>query len=143
MRPTRRVDPNSDRPAYRQIADDLRKQIASGTIDGGTLLPSEERLGQQYGTSRLTARQAVRVLRDEGLLVAETGVGIRVAESMEARVIEVVPGDEITWRNATADDEGVAEGTPLVVISHPGQADRALPTAQLKIRVTDQAPEGE
>lgn len=139
MQPLRRVDPHQDRAAYRQIADDLREQITSGLIDSGSLLPSEERIGQMYGTGRLTARQAVRVLRDEGLLVAETGIGIRVVESMEARVVEVGPGDEITWRIATADDRdaGVAEGTPLAVISHPGQPERLHPTAQLKIRVTD------
>jgi GntR family transcriptional regulator len=68
----------SDRPAYRQIADQLRSAITTGELAAGEQLPSERQLEQQYGVSRTTVRQAVARLQTEGLIVAEHGRGLFV-----------------------------------------------------------------
>jgi len=64
---------------YREIAGDLRRQIAAGeyraTGDAGRLLPSEAELGAAYAASRVTVRKALELLRDEGLLTSRQGVG--------------------------------------------------------------------
>lgn len=63
------------RPLYRRIADDLRAAIASGTLRPGDKVPSERELARRYGTANMTARQALGVLKDEGLVVTSQGRG--------------------------------------------------------------------
>jgi len=60
---------------YLAIADDLRRQLASGELAAGRLLPSESELGRAYAASRVTVRKALDVLREEGLVDARQGFG--------------------------------------------------------------------
>jgi GntR family transcriptional regulator len=62
-------------PPSRVIADDLRNKIESGELAHGAKLPSERELAEQYGTARNTAREAVRILAEAGLVTAEHGRG--------------------------------------------------------------------
>jgi GntR family transcriptional regulator len=75
------VDPRADRPVYKQIADRLRSAIGDGDYKPGDLLPSEHELAAEYGVARGTARQAIQVLRNEGLIDAVHGLGCFVRES--------------------------------------------------------------
>jgi GntR family transcriptional regulator len=70
----------SDRPAYRQVADELRRRIVGGVHQPGDLLPSESGLMDEFGISRTTARQAFAVLRGEGLVDAVVGRGVFVRQ---------------------------------------------------------------
>jgi GntR family transcriptional regulator len=72
------VDRSSDRPVYRQIADQLRDAIARGEFPPGAKLPSERVLMERYQTSRVTVRQAIAVLGAEGLINVEHGRGVFV-----------------------------------------------------------------
>ncbi|RSM84354.1 GntR family transcriptional regulator [Kibdelosporangium aridum] len=72
------VDRTSGVPAYRQIADDLRSQIESGQLAPGSPLPSERDLVETYDASRPTIREAVKLLRNSGLVVAQHGRGVFV-----------------------------------------------------------------
>jgi GntR family transcriptional regulator len=76
----RQIDPSSDRPVYRQIADQLRDAIREGRYPEGSLLPSESGLADTYGVTRMTARQAVEVLKTEGLVRSEHGRGVFVRQ---------------------------------------------------------------
>jgi DNA-binding GntR family transcriptional regulator len=58
------------RPAYQQIADDLRAAIASGRYQVGDQLPAERELARRYGVAAMTIRHGLDVLRDEGLVVS-------------------------------------------------------------------------
>jgi GntR family transcriptional regulator len=62
----------------RRIADDLRRAIEAGELTPGARLPSERDLATRYGTARNTAREAIRLLADEGLVTAEHGRGVFV-----------------------------------------------------------------
>jgi GntR family transcriptional regulator len=53
----------------RQIADELRQQIKNGTLGPGALLPSEPELSRTHGVSRQTARAALQILEQEGLVL--------------------------------------------------------------------------
>lgn len=66
---------NCNTPLYRNLANKIRKDIASGKIAPGSKLPSENELANKYGMSRLTARQAVTVLVNEGLVERHHGKG--------------------------------------------------------------------
>ncbi len=62
------IDPAGRLPAYVQLADLLAERIGSGDLPVGRMLPSEKVLQQEYGVGRGTARQAVAVLRERGLV---------------------------------------------------------------------------
>ena len=70
-------EPQGDRaqPASRLVADELRGQITSGELAPGDRLPSERSLAEARGIARNTAREAIRLLSDEGLVSAEHGRG--------------------------------------------------------------------
>jgi GntR family transcriptional regulator len=69
------LDRRSDRPAYQQIADRLRSKVLDGSLEQGTRLPSESDLIDLFGASRGTVRQALAVLRTEGLIEVRHGKG--------------------------------------------------------------------
>jgi DNA-binding GntR family transcriptional regulator len=62
-------------PAYRRIAADLQRAIASGDLAPGDAVPSEARLTREYGVSRGTARQALSLLAGLGLVRVVHGKG--------------------------------------------------------------------
>jgi GntR family transcriptional regulator len=66
-------------PLWAQVSDDLRRRIGTGEFDGG--FAGEHDLTEQYGVSRHTIREALRVLRVEGLLKSERGRGTTVQET--------------------------------------------------------------
>ena len=59
----------------RAIAEAIRSQIESGELPPGAQLPSERDLASTYGTARNTAREAVRLLSDAGLVITDQGKG--------------------------------------------------------------------
>jgi GntR family transcriptional regulator len=74
------IDPTSDRPTYRQIADQLRSAIESGRIGPGEQLPSERELMEATRSARGTVRQALGLLKSEGLVDIEHGRGAFVRQ---------------------------------------------------------------
>ena len=61
----------------RQVADVLRRQALHGLVADG-VLPSESDLADDFGVSRNTVREALDMLRDEGLVDRVPGVGTRI-----------------------------------------------------------------
>ncbi len=59
----------------RAIAEAIRNKIESGELPPGERLPSERDLASTYGTARNTAREAVRILSDAGLVITDHGKG--------------------------------------------------------------------
>lgn len=74
------LDRSSDRAAYRQIADRVREDILDGRLEPGSKLPSERALIDEYHAARGTVRQALAVLKTEGLIEVEHGRGAFVRE---------------------------------------------------------------
>lgn len=66
-------------PRYRQLADDLRAQIVGGIYQEGDLLPTELELCASRNVSRHTARDALRILTEDGLITRRRGAGTVVA----------------------------------------------------------------
>ena len=75
------VDLNDPRPAYLQIADEMRKAIVSGELAPGQRLASGRELAKQYGVAPMTIQQALRELRGEGLVIAWQGRGVFVRDN--------------------------------------------------------------
>ncbi|MFI5957202.1 GntR family transcriptional regulator [Cryptosporangium sp. NPDC051539] len=81
------IDPHGDRAVYRQLADQLRAEIAGGEYGPGSAIPSETTLMQRYGVARNTVRLAMTMLREEGLVVTYHGRGTFVRDALPIRRI--------------------------------------------------------
>ncbi|MCG7320813.1 GntR family transcriptional regulator [Arsenicicoccus bolidensis] len=73
-----RESPTENEQPSRRLARELRGQITAGDLAPGDKLPSERALAAEHGVARNTAREAVRLLADEGLVTAEHGRGVFV-----------------------------------------------------------------
>jgi GntR family transcriptional regulator len=71
---------NDPRPAYLQVADDLRASIANRTFKPGERLPSGRELARRYGVAPMTISHALDVLRGEQLVEAYQGRGVFVTD---------------------------------------------------------------
>lgn len=73
------LDKQSPIPIYLQIEEQLKARILAGEFEVGTAIPSERELTENFGVSRMTLRQAVTNLVNDGLLYREKGRGTFVA----------------------------------------------------------------
>ena len=84
------LDLDDPRPPYLQVASQLRAAILTGELAPGERLPSGAEMAATYGVSRQTIQQALRPLREEGLIVGRQGAGTYVRSRTE-RPIELRP----------------------------------------------------
>lgn len=84
------LDKNSFTPLYFQIQQKLMERIQSGDLTEGDLLESEEDLSRRYQVSRMTARQALRGLKDQGYAYSVKGRGTFVCRpKMEKNILHL------------------------------------------------------
>jgi DNA-binding GntR family transcriptional regulator len=74
------ADQRNRLPPYKQIAADIRAEIQAGRLRPGEQVPSVTQLCDRYSVTRNTAIRALRVLKDDGLIVIEQGWGSFVAD---------------------------------------------------------------
>ncbi len=143
------------KPRYLQVADELTTVISSGKVAVGSMLPTEIELCRQYAISRHTAREALRVLSQMGLVDRRRGSGTRVlARHSPVQYRQTVQSidDLLQYGEATRLDLyhtqamvadaplaaalGVAEGSALVhMLGLRHQRDRGPPLAHSEIFV--------
>lgn len=63
-------------PIYLQLREIIRNRIEEGEYLPGTAIPSENKLAETYGINRLTVRNAVDTLVNEGVLQRVQGKGV-------------------------------------------------------------------
>lgn len=129
-------------PLYLQIKDLLLKQIETGAYTIGARLPSERELAQRYQVSRMTARQALQQLAQEGVTHSRVGKGTFVSapkikqelraltsfsEDMRQRGLH--PSSRVLLAELRPADNTIAQrltigpGTEIVVLSRVRLAD--------------------
>lgn len=132
-------------PRYHQLKEIIRGQVRAGVWRPGDPIPSERELCERYGLSRMTARQAVTELVNEGLLYREQGRGTFVARpkiaqqllhltgfSQDMRARAQRPGARVLAAEMWPADEAVADRLRL----KPGQ-----PVFRLRrLRLADAEP---
>jgi GntR family transcriptional regulator len=74
------ISKNNGIPLYVQIRNTLREDIVNKVLAPGQKLQSEDELATRFGVSRMTVRQGISDLIDEGLLYRRHGVGTFVAQ---------------------------------------------------------------
>lgn len=103
-------------PAYKLVFDAIEKQILSGGLTEGDLLPSELALAEQLGVNRSTVREGIRLLEESGLVTRLGGKRLRVRrpdpldsapQLQRALVLNQVTFREM-WEAATAIEPVIA-----------------------------------
>ena len=92
----------------RQLADVLRQQITDGAFADGTL-PDERDLGRGFGASRNAVRDALALLREEGLITRRRGVGTTVLLPKYGHGL-----DRLTGRGTVTNEVRVAAEVPVL-----------------------------
>jgi GntR family transcriptional regulator len=92
-------------PMYRQIAEDLRRQIETGQLPPGSQLATEIELRETYNASRNTIRDAIKVLTTRGLVETRPGQGTFVIERIAPFV---------TTLSQVVGSDGSGEGSPYI-----------------------------
>lgn len=68
-----------DTPLYIKIHNQVKRDIEAGVWQVGARIPSERELSEQFHVSRMTLRQALQTLVEEGILERRVGAGTFVA----------------------------------------------------------------
>jgi DNA-binding transcriptional regulator YhcF (GntR family) len=80
------LDPDDPRPPYVQVANAIRAAILTKKFASGDKLPSRQELAKAYNVAPMTVQNALRELREEGLIVSRQGSGVFVRERTERPV---------------------------------------------------------
>jgi DNA-binding transcriptional regulator YhcF (GntR family) len=136
------LDPDDPRPPYVQVAGALRAAILTKTLEPGEKLPSGSQLSARYGVARMTVQQAIRVLRDEGLVVSRQGSGVFVRERT-ARPVGLRPVMERAFQRpeVTVDFFGFTAETLLGALNEPLDKIRAGAAAPESIAIRILVPD--
>ncbi|MBC7169344.1 extracellular solute-binding protein [Candidatus Bipolaricaulota bacterium] len=83
----RNLDKKIAVPLYRQLKQILEEEIERGAYRPGERIPTEEALCRQFGVSRVTVRQALGALANEGLVLRHQGSGTFVNHRLPAKTV--------------------------------------------------------
>src|ERR1044071_558173 len=106
------LDTDDPRPPYVQVAHALRAAILTKKFQPGDKLPSRQELAKTYEVAPMTVQNALRELREEGLIVSRQGSGVFVRERTE-RPVGLRPHIEraLAAENVTIDFAGFSGHT--------------------------------
>jgi len=118
-------------PAYKQIADDLRKKIESRELRPGTQLPTELELREQYAASRNTIRDAIKRLISAGYVETRPGQGTFVLQKIDPFVTTL----------SRDKDSGLGGGEGAAYLSEVSKQHRQPDVTVPKVEVQSARPE--
>ena len=75
------------KPLFTAVRVEIENLVRQGLYPPGSQLPSEETLAHQLGVSRVTLREALRVLEEDGVLSRRRGVGTFINESVPPIIV--------------------------------------------------------
>lgn len=133
---------NLSTPLYHQIRDFLRDELQNESFSPGEKIPSEAELSHKYKVSRITVKQAIQSLVQEGLLYRLQGKGTFVARPKVEHSL-----NRITSFSKQMMERGMKPSTRLLeaeIVAARGRvrealavADRALVTKIRRLRLAD------
>ncbi|HEU5139265.1 MAG TPA: GntR family transcriptional regulator [Bacillales bacterium] len=153
------VDKQSPLPIYFQLEEEIKNRIDQKELVPGDLIPSEREFAEQHGISRMTVRQAISDLVNEGYLYRQKGKGTFVArkkieqplhrvtsftEDMIARGMKpssrLVRFEVVSVSDQTAEELAVESSEPAYEIKRVRLADglpMALETNIIPVRLAE------
>ena len=105
--------------AYQDVVEQIQEAIMEGTLKPGRQLPAERELKEQFGISRGTLREALRVLEQKGLIEIRTGVAggsiIREvnSENLSDNLGLLIRNRAVSLRDLAEFREGMEGGTEV------------------------------
>jgi GntR family transcriptional regulator len=107
-----KLNPDDQRPIYRQVVDEIKALIARGELPEGTALPSVRQVAADLGVNLNTIAAAYRELQDDGLIRVRHGSGAVVT----SRTASVKKDEELRIPLRTALTQLVLTGLPRTQI---------------------------
>lgn len=87
-----------------EVSDALLDRIISGDLAVGDALPSEAEIGEAFDVSRVTVREALRILATQGIIRVTSGIGSVISPLSEWQSLNAI----LRYRSARSDDGEVA-----------------------------------
>jgi GntR family transcriptional regulator len=108
------------KPLYQQLALALLGCVVEGVVVDGMSMPSERRLSQELGISRVTVRRALDLLSREGRVHRQQGAQTRVVDRVQ-KALSTITGfsEELSARGSVAGHRWISKKT---VIPTPSEA---------------------
>lgn len=105
------IDIGNPIPLYHRVKTSIKQAIQEGRLKPGDQLPPERALVEEYGVSRITVRQALAELEQEGLVMRQQGRGTFVTPQKLAQPLVHLTGfaEELAG-------QGVATGVRVVAV---------------------------
>jgi GntR family transcriptional regulator len=104
---------------YGEIAAAIRRYIVEGRWRPGDRLPAEKDIEYEFGAGNEAVRDALAVLRNEGLIVSKQGQRHQVRVPPKRELVWLRPGERATARMPTPDerdDHDITLGIPVFVV---------------------------
>lgn len=99
---------------YEQIVGQIEDSILKGALKPGDQLPAERELAHQFGVSRTAVREAVKALREKGLVEAHPGRGTFVTDGTSHSIRQT-----LDWILRTGPEKGAAHVVEVREILEP------------------------
>ena len=117
-----KADPDSNTPLYLQVANMLSDGIAGGEWRANQALPSERVLSDMVAVSRVTARKAIDMLCERGMLTRKRGSGTYITPKLEQPLSRLTSfSEELRQRGFTAGSRwlqrDIGAAAPLELLS--------------------------
>jgi len=118
--------------AYQDVVEQIQEAIMEGILKPGSQLPAERELKEQFGISRGTLREALRVLEQKGLIEIRTGVagGSIIREANSEQLSEnlglLIRNRTVSLRDLAEFREGIEGGVASLAAQRAREEDIAL-----------------
>src|ERR1700751_4710029 len=110
---------------YEQIVQQIEESILKGALKPGDQLPAERELAQNFGVSRTAVREAVKALREKGLVEAYSGRGTFITNGTSQAIRQ-----SLDFMSRIGHHEGLTHLAELRQILEPDLA--ALATSKIE-----------
>ncbi|SFG63126.1 transcriptional regulator, GntR family [Palleronia marisminoris] len=136
--------PDSRVPRYRELSDQIARQIEDGDLAPGAALPPERTLAELHGVSRVTVRKAMETLSGRGLIEQRRGAGTFVSKRVSQPLSVLTSfSEDVAARGMVAKSRlvhsGVGRASPEEVIGL-GLAPGHPVTRIIRLRSADGQP---
>jgi len=99
---------------YEQIVQQIEESILKGSLKPGDQLPAERELAQRFGVSRTAVREAVKALREKGLVEAYSGRGTFITNGTSQAIRQ-----SLDWMTKVGQQDGLAHLAEMRAILEP------------------------
>ncbi|MGN1400040.1 MAG: GntR family transcriptional regulator [Bacillus sp. (in: firmicutes)] len=139
------INKQSPIPIYHQLEELLKEMIDSDQWKAGEAIPSERELSETYGISRMTVRQALTNLVNEGLLYRKKGTGTFVNDRKVEQILQGLTSfsEDMTERGLKPSSDILSYGTVKASASVASKLGLELGSDVLqieRIRLADNEP---